>query len=411
MTVTPPDAFPKQKFRASPNFVLAFSLDGRPYVAKETEPYVQYWLTERDRLLLAMFSRRGGATVTEAIDGYLRLTRARRDRAQSARLSKAIAEMHDAGVIAGARDDVSRYSARIVEDYVAHRPFPKELVDHVIERAPITRSSRVLDLAGGPGDLALGLAHASDEVSLMELSRGFLAAAGRRARQLGVPLTPLHDSCNRLVYRDESYDVVTVSQALHWLDDVLVCRGICRVLRPGGSFFVIHSAISLADSHPLGPVLGNDSILGPKKKQPFAAEVEPLLKRLTLLFEALDAPDVQRMDSRQRPDGEDGGESQRIVPAGVSLFRQRRPFDMGYVRGFLTPQHVAATGQTLEAFLAMLEARCEAAPPDRMMGTHDWAVLHFQRGGARVPRRDLKPKSPTNIGYRSDCWPAPVPGP
>ncbi len=59
------------RLRASPSFVLAFTLDGRPYVAKETEPYIQYWLTERYRILLSMFSSRRGAT---AVGGGRRLS-------------------------------------------------------------------------------------------------------------------------------------------------------------------------------------------------------------------------------------------------------------------------------------------------------------------------------------------------
>ena len=42
-----------------PSFVQAQTLDGRPYVAKDTEPYTQFWLSERERLLLALFARRG----------------------------------------------------------------------------------------------------------------------------------------------------------------------------------------------------------------------------------------------------------------------------------------------------------------------------------------------------------------
>src|SRR5471032_1836920 len=145
------------RLRASPNFVLAFTLDGRPYVAKETEPYIQYWLTERYRILLSMFSRRGGATAAEAIDGYVRLTRAVRGAAESKRLLKAIADMRATGVLAGTRDDVSRYNAKIVDAYVAHRPFPRELSDLIILSAAIVDTTRVLDLAGGPGDLALAL--------------------------------------------------------------------------------------------------------------------------------------------------------------------------------------------------------------------------------------------------------------
>src|SRR5687768_5643121 len=56
------------RLRVSSPFVLAFSMDGRPYVAQETEPYIQYWLTDRHRLLLAMFSGRRGATAAHGIE-------------------------------------------------------------------------------------------------------------------------------------------------------------------------------------------------------------------------------------------------------------------------------------------------------------------------------------------------------
>lgn len=388
-----------ERLRASPNFVLAFTLDGRPYVAKETEPYIQYWLTERYRILLAMFSVRRGATTAEAVEGYLRLTCTARSEAECKRLFKAIEDMRAAGVLAATRDDVSRYNKRIVEAYVAHRPFPRELSDLIIRSAPITASSRVLDLAGGPGDLALALAQTSSHVSLMELSRGFLNAAARRAKQRGVNLTPLHESCNRLVFQEDEYDVVTVSQALHWLDDVQVCRGICRVLRPGGSFFVIHGALELEDEHPLSFVLGNKSILGHKIGGSFAAHVQPLLKRLTLLFEALDAPDVHRVDIAQQWVAPGEGATGQIIPAGVSFFRQRRPIGVGFAHAFLTPQHIALTGLTPSAFWLDLETRCAAATPEQIIGTQDWAVLHFRRGGVRAELCPLEPCEVVEIGY------------
>jgi 2-polyprenyl-3-methyl-5-hydroxy-6-metoxy-1,4-benzoquinol methylase len=405
MTTRTAKPSPGERLRASPNFVLAFTLDGRPYVAKETEPYIQYWLTERYRILLAMFSRRGGATAAEAIDGYLRLTRATRNDAERKRLVKAIADMREAGVVANARDDVSRYSAKIVSAYVAHRPFPRELSDLIVRSAPVTAASRVLDLAGGPGDLALQLAQTSDNVSLMELSRGFVSAARARAKRLGVNLTPIHESCNRLVFNDDEYDVITVSQALHWLDDVLVCRGICRVLRPGGSFFVIHSSISLADKHPLSFVLGDKSILGHKKPGTFVDQIRPLQRRLALLFEALDAPDVQRIDPTQQWSAPGETPAAKIVPAGVSLFRQRRPFTSGYARGFLTPQHIAITGMTPDAFWQDLEARCASASDQQMLGTHEWAVLHFQRGGTPMNMQSLDSCKFVEIGYEPQAMP------
>lgn len=353
------------RLRVSPAFNLSFAMDGRPYVAKDTEPYVQYWLTDRDRLLHTMFAGRRGATVVQAIEGYCRLTRAVATTAERARLQRSIADMRDAGVLVSSRDDVSRYGARIVDDYVTHRPFPVALADAVVTAAPVAAATRVLDLAGGPGDLALALARVSKHVSLMDLSSGFLAAACRRAAVQGVPLTTIHDSCNRLVHRHEAFDVVTLSQALHWLDDVLVVRGVCRVLRPSGSFFLIHASIDVPDEHPLASVLGRHSVFGHKTPLSFDAEVRVLGERLARLFDALDAP------------GEE-----HIEPVKVSLFRQRRPFELGYVRGFLTDAHIRGIGREPSEFWHDLSRRAADPTTSDVMGIQHWALIHFARGGA-----------------------------
>lgn len=394
-----------ERLRASPNFALNFTMDGRPYVAKEVEPYIQYWLTERYRILLSLFSGRRGETIASAIAKYFRFTGTAPTKRDRTRLAKAIEDMRGAGILAGLIDDTSRYSARMARDYLTHRPFPTEIADFIVRSAPVVKESRVLDIAGGPGSLALAMAHASDHVSLMELSRGFLAAAKREAKRLGVPLSTIHESCNRLVFQDEAYDVVTVSQALHWLDDVLVCRGICRNLNEGGSFFVIQSSITLPDSHPLSFILGDKSVLGHKVKQPFAEQVEALHRRLTLLFEALDAPDVHRIDPAQNWKSANTAAS-RIVPTGTTLFRQTRPFALGFARAFLSPAHIAATGQSEQSFWTDLKARCATATPAQLDGTLDWAVLHFRKGGPRRDAAQLRRLAPIAIGWNTRSPPA-----
>jgi ubiquinone/menaquinone biosynthesis C-methylase UbiE len=370
-----------ERLRNSPNFNLSFTLAGRPYIAKDSEPYIQYWLDERYRILLSLFSKRHGASIEEVIEVYFRMSGNPKNTSETQRLIKAIADMREAGVLIGTQDDVSRYSKKIVEDYVKYRPFPHEVSDYIIRSASIGRNSQVLDLAGGPGDLALGLAKASDNVAMMDLSKGFLNAAKARAKRLGVNFRPIHESCNRLVYCDDEYDVITISQALHWLDDVMVCRGVCRLLRPDGSFFVIHGSMNVDDTHPLAYLLGHDSILGKKIKQSFASEVRPLLQRLTLLFDALDVSGVQRVDPTH-----DSSHSplQQIVPVSTSFFQQTRTFGIGFLRGFLTPQHIAVTGMTPEVFWKDAEARCAGVRADQLIGRQDWAVLQFKRDGKRL---------------------------
>jgi 2-polyprenyl-3-methyl-5-hydroxy-6-metoxy-1,4-benzoquinol methylase len=392
---------PVTRLRASPSFALTFTMDGRPFVAKETEPYSQFWLNERDRIVLSMFSTHRGATTDDAIAGYLRLTGVDGTAAEYKRLHKSIGEMQGAGVLISAQEDVSRYSARIVNDYVAHRPFPRKLSDLIIKDGAVDKTSRILDLAGGPGDLSLALARVSDEVTLMDLSKGFVNAAAKRARQHGLRLKTLHDSCNRVIFIDGEYELVTVSQALHWLDDVLVCRGLCRLLVPGGSFFVIQGAFRVDDKHPLSYIFGDRSILGHRPKASFAVQVQALQKRLALLFDALDAPDVHRIDPGQRRDLSNDSSPSRITPVKVSMFHQRRPFGLSFARAFLTPAHIAVTRQPLEQFWADLENRCADATPEQMEGSYDWAVLQFKRGGQSSVLHSLDALVPTEIGYKA----------
>jgi ubiquinone/menaquinone biosynthesis C-methylase UbiE len=367
-----------ERLRASPNFALALTMVGRPYVAKEVEPYTQYWLSERERMLFALCARRDGLSEGEAAEACLRLAPPADPVRERAQLAKAIAGMRSVGVLLGAGDDTSRYDAKMAADYLTHRPFPRAVADHLIAAARVTRDSHVLDLAGGPGSLALELARASDNVSMIELSKGFVAASRKAAKALGVKLNAIHDSCNRLVHHDGAYDVVTVSQALHWLDDVLVVKGVCRLLNEGGSFFVIHGAMTLAADHPLSYILGDQTPLGNKTRIPFAQEVEPLLARLTLLFDALDARGVASHNPTHNGIG--GG---RIVPVATTLFRQQRLMGEGFARAFLSPEHVAVTGQTEAEFWADLKARCAGTTADQSIGTQEWAVLQFKRGGAR----------------------------
>ncbi|GAB3775126.1 hypothetical protein GCM10028796_50670 [Ramlibacter monticola] len=371
----------RERLRASPNFVLAFSQDGRPYVAQETEPYLQYWLSQRYRILLSLFSGPRGATGAQVVEAYFRLTDSEPQEAERKRVLKAVADMRQAGVLVGTRDDVSRYDARMAQDYLRHRPFPADLASFLVRETGIGPQTRVLDLAGGPGSLALQLAQVPANVTLMDLSRGFVRAARATAAGRGVALEAIHESANRLMYSDAEYDVVTLSQAIHWLDDVLVCRGITRTLAPDGSFLVIQATMDLDDAHPLAFVFGKDSILGRKDPQPFPQQVQALARRLSLLFEALDAPDVHRHDPTQRFAGEEAAPPARVVPAKVSFFRQRRPFDLGYARAFLSDEHIRPTGLAPEQFWADVEARCAAATPRQLEGHFDWAVLHFRRGG------------------------------
>lgn len=364
---------PALRLRASPAFAFALMPDGRPFVAKECEPYLQYWLSERECRLWSTFATRRGATVDEGLRTLPAGVR-----------SRALADLRgmvDAGVLVARDGSASRYDEAIVEPYLTHRPFPTEICDEIVQRSALAPGRRVLDLAGGPGDLALQLARRGASVTLMDWSGAFLASARRRARAEGLALDTLHESCNRLVRDDNRYSVVTVSQALHWLDDVSVCRGVLRVLDADGHFFVVHSAFDVPDSHPLVHVLGRRSVLGAKARRSFGAEVQALHDRVDGLLRAIDSRGVERIDP-SRPDAA----LPPLASAGVSLYRQQRELGVGFLRGLLTARHLTDAGLEPATFWRDAQARCRSATADALAGTHDWALLHFARGTGRAQR-------------------------
>ncbi|MBB6125033.1 class I SAM-dependent methyltransferase [Sphingobium subterraneum] len=378
-----------RKLRLSPNFSLHQSVDGRSFVMGEVEPYAQFWLSDRERLLFGLFGRRGGALESDVAEALMRLMLPANSAAERRRIFRTIADMIEAGVLIEAQGEVSRYGRQMARAYLEHRPFPKAVANRIVALAQAGRETRVLDLASGPGSLALELAATSPRVTSMELSRGFVAAAKQEARRRGLNLNALNENCNHLPHHDGDYDAITISQAIHWLDDVALCKGVCRVLAQGGSFFVVHGALTLPEEHPLSYILGDRTPLGDKQSGAFSDEVLALYRRLSLLFEALDTPNVARHDPTHARRDVD-----RIAGARIELFRQQRPIGEGFARAFLSERHIAVLGEEKDRFWRDLKARCDAATPDQLIGVQEWGLLHFKRGAARFDantwRRDMK---------------------
>jgi 2-polyprenyl-3-methyl-5-hydroxy-6-metoxy-1,4-benzoquinol methylase len=378
------------RLRTSPNFALSQSADGRSFVIGEVEPYPQYWLSDRERLLFALFGAEGGMAVGDAVEAMLCIEPA----ATREELAETIVDMREAEVLITPEAELSRYGREMARDYLDHRPFPPAIAGRIADLGGIGPETRVLDLAAGPGSLALELAKRTPHVAMMELSRGFVEAAQEEAVRRGVQLETIHESCNRLAQVDGSFNVMTISQAIHWLDDVMLVKGVCRNLAEGGSFFVVHGSLTVLPQHPLSYILGDKTPLGDKKAGTFSDVVRPLYKRISLLFDALDAPDIDRHDplhARQR-----GG---NITGTRIDLFRQQRPIDENFARAFLSDSHIAALGQDREAFWLDLRQRCNAASADDLFGWQEFALLHYQRGAERLEAADWVPTEVIQIGY------------
>lgn len=111
-------------------------------------------------------------------------------------------------------------------DYARFRPeYPDALFDLLTSLAH--RRELALDVGSGSGQAALPLAERFGRVVATD-------ASGSQLRHAPGALSRLVCLAERLPLRDGSADLITVAQALHWLDVERFGAEARRVLRPGG---------------------------------------------------------------------------------------------------------------------------------------------------------------------------------
>lgn len=110
------------------------------------------------------------------------------------------------------------------------------VLDRIREAAPLTRQSRVLDVACGPGIVVEALARAAGEVTGCDITPEMLAKAAQRCAAAG--LTNVRFAPGRaeaLPFEDAAFDVVVSRSALHHFPDPpAALREMARVVRAGG---------------------------------------------------------------------------------------------------------------------------------------------------------------------------------
>ncbi len=144
--------------------------------------------------------------------------------------------------------DFGRHS----DDYAAYRPgFPASFYRRIDAMARI-EGSRALDLATGPGTVALELAARGSSVVGIDVAAGQVAAAIRMAKQRELE----HQTEFRVAGAEDtgldagSFDLVTAGQCWHWFDSGAAMAEARRVLRPGGVLVIAHNSY-LAEHAPI----------------------------------------------------------------------------------------------------------------------------------------------------------------
>lgn len=181
--------------------------------------------------------------------------------------------------------------SRVARGYAAYRPrYPKALFDFLAERAPARRV--VWDCACGNGQATLDLAARFDRVIATDSSAAQIAQA------------PAHPRVEwRVAAAEQSgiasatCDLVTVAQALHWLDIDAFFREAARVTRPPG-LVAVWSYGEIALEHPeANRVLRHfaRTVVGPYWP-PQRHLVDEGYRSVRMPFEEIDVPELEMAD-------------------------------------------------------------------------------------------------------------------
>jgi ubiquinone/menaquinone biosynthesis C-methylase UbiE len=119
--------------------------------------------------------------------------------------------------------------------YLRYRvPYPKALLKNLVERAGITGEGRLLDLACGPGRVALALVSSFREVWAIDLEPEMIAVGQQEATQRGVnTIKWMVGKAEELQAPTAAFELIAIGEAFHRLDQQLVAKQTLQWLQPG----------------------------------------------------------------------------------------------------------------------------------------------------------------------------------
>lgn len=98
----------------------------------------------------------------------------------------------------------------------------------------------VLEVAPGPGYLAIELAKRGYQVTALDISRSFVRIARENAAKSGVPLDVLLGNASQMPLPDGSFDfIVCVAAFKNFSNPVGAINEMHRVLKPGGTALIV----------------------------------------------------------------------------------------------------------------------------------------------------------------------------
>jgi len=119
--------------------------------------------------------------------------------------------------------------------YIRYRvPYPEGLLKNLVTRAGITGRGRLLDLACGPGRVALAPVASFQEIGAIDLEPEMIEVGQQEAAQRGVnTITWMVGKAEDLQAAPASFELITIGEAFHRLDQQRVAKQALAWLQPG----------------------------------------------------------------------------------------------------------------------------------------------------------------------------------
>jgi SAM-dependent methyltransferase len=131
--------------------------------------------------------------------------------------------------------------AGTADAYLRHRrPYPPALLDDLVRRAGLSAAPVLLDLASGPGRVALDLAARFEKVVAIDLEPEMIAAGQAEAARRGIGNVAWRvGRAEDATVAPASADLITIGEAFHRLDQAAILAAALRWLRPGGCLAIL----------------------------------------------------------------------------------------------------------------------------------------------------------------------------
>ena len=123
-----------------------------------------------------------------------------------------------------------------------HRRWKDRFVDRVKPRS----AERILDMAGGTGDVAFRMARRGAQVTVADINPDMLAVGMERAADRGLEgLAWKQENAESLSFDDSSFDAFTIAFGIRNVTDIpAALKEAHRVLKRGGRFFCLEFSTS-----------------------------------------------------------------------------------------------------------------------------------------------------------------------